>query len=401
MTNPSLHAYQARYENLILGCTLAVRAWREGRRQNSASDFIKAAYLIAGFPIEILGDLLTFWKKRTTPPKNLKKVLIAKTDQLGDVLFATLLIEPLRTQYPGIVIDYIVQPKAASILAGQPIRKVWLWDDVSFVLLPGRTAWSLSEAWSIVKACIKTLKALRAEKYDLIINARVTAPSGNMLWRWAGAPLAGWSSLDQGFLLDLWADADFTHQQRAYRNLLRACGVTVPAETLVPTYHHLETATVHIPTPYAVLGPATYDTDRSWSIDAWRELITWMRDQGLTVAINALKEQRPYIEQLREGLKNPEKIIILEGMPIPQFASVVAQAKLFAGIDSFPAHLALALKTPGICFINTKRYFVEGASRIDTVFTTALFPSTPQIPVLSLETTGKEAIEVCAKLLKV
>ena len=63
---------------------------------------LKFFYLLVLLTVEIIGDLLFLWK-RFSCKKNInpEKILIARIDQFGDVLFSTFLVSLIKKKYPN------------------------------------------------------------------------------------------------------------------------------------------------------------------------------------------------------------------------------------------------------------------------------------------------------------
>lgn len=380
----------SRSEALLLELRWALRSLIQRRRADLFSDLVKACYLSLMLPIELIGSLLV---RRKAHLKNVKKILVLKTDQLGDVLFATLLIAPLRKRFPDAEIHWLVQPKAMSLLANdEDVAKIIPWHELTFALLPGRFASTWRTIPHLVKENMRTIKKLRATKYDLAINARVRPPSGNVIWKYIGAPLVSWNNLDTSFLAELPAHADLFEPLKAYANLLAPLGIHVVPHNLHPRYRGADARHAdEFTKPLALLAPATYDADRSWDIQKWQHLIRYLTEQDYAIAINGIPEQRPYLDKLTAHAKH-DRVRIIDDFSIPELAGVLKRADLFVGIDSFPAHLALALGIPGVCLINTKRYYVEGLSKSDEVFSSSLFPVTENLPIMPLTCDAEELI---------
>ncbi len=91
------------------------------------------------------------------------KFLIIQTAFIGDVVLATALVEKLRRFYPDARIDFLLRKGNEALLAGHPnVAKTWVWDKKNGKY---RHLFQLS-------------KAIRHERYDVVINCQRFAASG-------------------------------------------------------------------------------------------------------------------------------------------------------------------------------------------------------------------------------
>ncbi|MGB3464593.1 MAG: glycosyltransferase family 9 protein, partial [Cyclobacteriaceae bacterium] len=97
--------------------------------------------------------------------KDQKRILIIQTAFIGDVILATSLIEFFRAEFPGAKIDFVTKHTNQLILDGHPaVRRLILWDKDKNKLSNLR----------------KTIKEIREERYDYLINTHRFGSSGLM-----------------------------------------------------------------------------------------------------------------------------------------------------------------------------------------------------------------------------
>lgn len=95
--------------------------------------------------------------------KQFDKILIIQTAFIGDVILATVLIEKLKQHYPKSKIDFLLRKGNESLLENHP-------------LLNQTLIWNKKEGK--YKTLIKTIKQIRKEHYDLVINVQRFMSSG-------------------------------------------------------------------------------------------------------------------------------------------------------------------------------------------------------------------------------
>jgi ADP-heptose:LPS heptosyltransferase len=92
------------------------------------------------------------------------RVLYLRYDRIGDMIMATPLIRALARSHPTIAVDVLASPTNAIVLAGNPhVRRVMIFDRKR------------------VASFVRTLIALRGQRYDAVIDGMVLQPSLTML----------------------------------------------------------------------------------------------------------------------------------------------------------------------------------------------------------------------------
>ena len=99
-----------------------------------------------------------------TSPSN---ILIIQTSFIGDVILATALLESIHQESPEANLSILVRKGNESLFEHHPfIKQVIVWD---------KKQGKYSSLW-------KTIRKVRAEKFDWIINTHRFASSGIMTW---------------------------------------------------------------------------------------------------------------------------------------------------------------------------------------------------------------------------
>ncbi|MCX6798213.1 MAG: hypothetical protein NTX66_03325, partial [Candidatus Falkowbacteria bacterium] len=348
----------------------------------------KGLWFLILWPLEISGDLLfaprAKAKSLKLPPN--PKILIIKIDQLGDVLFSTWLLPALKRQWPQSQIDYLINPKSAAVLQNNPnIQKLNFWSNWLLANIPGRQKISLKTRWQKFKqnraANKLTKKELKAAKYDLIINGRGFWPSSNFLGRSLGGGLVSFDISQFSFLANIIVPYDLkAWEEINYKNLLEKIGVAPeiiknldargqfynfpPRAGQTPATHPDQA-----PESIWILSPVSYDPEKTWSPKIWQKFIEiWLKQNpGPRLVISGLKEQLDWLEQIKKGfLQKPwllSRLNFLTDLNIGQLAELIKNSQGFIGLESFPAHLAIAFKKPTYCLVNSRLFYVPNLSR--------------------------------------
>ncbi len=345
----------------LLGCMVRPKSGMKSQLTRGG----KALYLLLSVALEVCGDFV-FLAKNRSPQKisNPQRILLIKVDQLGDIVFSTLLVPAIKQKFPHARIDFLIRPGAEAILSGNPgIAGIYQWNNIILDLLPGRGR--RDGAVRKIRANLITRRALRRNAYDLAINARAYPPSSNLFWKGIAKHLIAFDISEQSFLADYWAAYDLDAEEWSnYANLLAPLGIDRSSVGLCGEFYNYSAPNPMDANPYAVISPVTFDRDRQWKTEYWTSLIAGLASRGINVAMTGMPSQREFLEKIASSLNpNRESVRVFTDLRIPEFGALINHAAVFVGIDSFPAHLALALKKPVRLLVNNSVYFLKGYSR--------------------------------------
>ena len=130
----------------------------------------------------------------------MRKILVVNLTRFGDLLQTSPTIVGLREQHPGAEIVVLVERNFADVARGLPgVDRVWELDLDGLGRLPlGQTGDGLREAYRLVD---DTVRALRAERFDLALNYSSSKMSAVLL-KLVGAPdTRGWTMSADGHRL--------------------------------------------------------------------------------------------------------------------------------------------------------------------------------------------------------
>lgn len=334
---------------------------RHGAKGNLVG-YVKSFYLLFSWCIEICGDFVTIGRRRKVDEiRRLRRILIVKDDQLGDVLFATLLIQPIRERHPEARIDFLVRPAAVQVLEKNPlVENIYRWNNALLEFLPGRG--ERKAMWSKMLQNRITRRVLTGNRYDVVINARAYPPSGNLRWRGVGRILIAFDLSERSFLADHWAEYSLEEEEwKNYANLLEPLGINSSSMPFAPGFHNCASNPMAGTGDYTVLSPVSFERDRQWDDAQWKDLMGLISETGMSVALTGVPPQRAYLEKL--AANSGSAVRVFTTLRLPEFGALMRDSAFFIGIDSFPAHLALALKKRAALLINPGVYFLPGYSR--------------------------------------
>jgi ADP-heptose:LPS heptosyltransferase len=327
--------------------------------------FAKFFYLLIEWPFELAGDIFFLAKgSRKAVIKDPRRILIVKIDQFGDVLFSTFLLPIIKRRYPNAEIDYLVNPKTKALLEKNPhVANIYLWEDIFLLSLVGREKSKTGGLGEIMKKNRETLRMLRERHYDAVINTRSYPPSSNIPWRKVGGSLIAFDISEQSFLADYRVDYDLDGEEwKNYLNLLGPLGIDIASAGFREEfYNHDAQNPMTVAGKYAVISPVSFDIEREWGSDNWKKLISFLVAHGMNVALTGLPSQKEYLEEL--ALAGNGRTKVFTEMRLSEFGALMKSTEFFIGIDSFPAHLALAEGKRAIVLVNPKAYYLKGYSQ--------------------------------------
>jgi ADP-heptose:LPS heptosyltransferase len=364
----------------------------------------KSLYIFGAWFVEMGGDVLFAGKRRNSEALPVpRRILIVKTDQLGDVTFSTLLPRAIKQKYPNARIDYLVRPHAAHILERNPhVNSIYLWNNLLLEVLPNRG--DLRKLRRKLAENRAVAPRLRFNSYDVVINARAYPPSSNLLLRSFGKTLIAFDIAEQSFLADYWADYDLNEEESEnYAKLLAPLGI---APSSVPPsgefYNYLARNPMDASKPYAILSPVSFDVDRQWKTEYWKELIESLLAQHINVALSGLPSQRAYLESIVPPMSVETGLVqLFTNLSLPEFGALMKGASFFVGIESFPAHLAIALRIPAAFLINPAVYFLKGYSQLTFAREArSILPSVPDVEFFDVASATVEDVSASFQKLR-
>jgi heptosyltransferase-1 len=303
------------------------------------------------------------------------RVLIVKTSSMGDVIHTLPALTDAGKAIPGITFDWIVEENFAEIPAWHPLVNK---------IIP--IAWRRWRKNLFSRATVSEMailfRKLRAEKYDLIIDAQGLVKSA-IFSLFAKGPRSGldWSSAREAF-------ASVFYQQkhtvlfaqhavvRARSLFAHALGYELP--TTVADYGIDRQALLVgcVPSePYVVFLHGTTWMTKHWPEMYWSELVGLAVSAGFRVKLPwGNQSERERAERIAAA--NP-KADVLPRLDLVGMAKILAGAKVIAAVDTGLGHLAAALDVPTVSLYGPTNPALTGASGKSQVHLAAQFPCAP------------------------
>ena len=107
-----------------------------------------------------------------------KRVLIIRLSAIGDVVFASPLVEACKRRYPDAEIDWLAEGVVRPLIVGMPsIGRVILWPRQEW-----RALWKEKRLLALFKAVKEFQRELNARNYDLVVDAQGLLKSAFLAW---------------------------------------------------------------------------------------------------------------------------------------------------------------------------------------------------------------------------
>lgn len=290
---------------------------------------------------------LFYWKRL---PKGFapKRILVVKLDHLGDVLLATPVFSNLSQAYPDAELHALTGPWSRVVLEKHP--------DVNKVLEYNSPAFCRTGAPTSLKQTFQLYRALRREKYDLMVELRND-------WRVICFSLlrVAPKRLDRATLqvANKLGFVRFTGIHEATRNLdvldkadiptpIKTTTFSITAEDKEWASNFLTTHQIGAERPLIAIHPGSPIPLKRWVPERYAELADWLIAQKRAkILFVGVADEMPIITEIQR-LMQGESINIAGKTTLTQLASILHISNVFIGNDSGPMHLAAAVDTPTI-----------------------------------------------------
>jgi heptosyltransferase-2 len=274
------------------------------------------------------------------------RILITRTDRIGDLVLTTPLFKALREKFPKAWIAVVVFLEHREIVQDNPfLDEVILYDKKG----------SEHGLWGQFLFSQK----LRSKGFNVVVHAHGTNRMHLAAW-FAGIPLRiGYARRAPWALTHVYRynKKEGKKQEAEYLfELLDLLGVTPPneIETFFPVTDRFARSfeslrmfrKIPCDRPWIVLNPSASDVTKMWPAERFAELVTRIqKDRPDIFLMIGTPQDRPLIEGLIK--KTPVPIFDLSGrLSLGMLGALLKRSALLISNDSGPVHIATAIGTP-------------------------------------------------------
>ena len=285
-------------------------------------------------------QLTKVFVNRTRICLRMNRILLIQTAFIGDVILATSLLETIHASLPEAKLDMVVRKGNENLLEGHPF-------------IDRLIVWNKKE--DKYKNLFKTVKEIREQEYDLVVNLQRFSNAGFMTYRSKAKVKLGFKGnffssfytkslrheigngkheIERNFGLLNLSPAIQKTSPKLLNPKLHADAVQLPAE--------LESLNNHL-----VLAPASVWETKKLPEEKWVELLKLKKeDQIVLVGAPGDKELLNRIAEKSER----SDILIASNLSLLQSARLISKAKRIYANDSAPLHMGSATNTPVTAF---------------------------------------------------
>jgi lipopolysaccharide heptosyltransferase II len=285
---------------------------------------------------------------------SLKRILIIRTDRIGDVVLSTPVIQALRNRFPQAYIAFLTGPDTEPALKhNSKLDEIIVYDK-----LGAHRSWGNT---------LRFAGKLRKNKFDI---AFILHSTNRVNWITALAGIRHRVGYDRrlGFLLTQrlkYTKGEGKKHEVDYNlDLLKAVGINEdfrkPSWTVLKTEskeinEFLEEERVGADDSIVVVHPGASTHTKRWSAQKFSELCKRLADDGkMRVVLVSGKGEAHITREVFE--KGPSGMINWGGsLNLRQLAALLKRARLFIANDGGPVHISTAVGTPVVSIFGRRQ----------------------------------------------
>jgi ADP-heptose:LPS heptosyltransferase len=298
------------------------------------------------------------WERRGDfDPTNVKKILLVRNDNIGDVICSTPAIEAVRLAFPEAYVAILVAGYSLEAIEGNPhVDEIYCYEKARHhPQTPRPVSWW--RQWRV-------LQAIRAQGFDLAVGLRsYFSPSLGWLVFASGAPFrlgnAPHDAKHQKFAfyynLPMKTDWAMRHEVERTLDVVRAIGVDSQRKRLTFVVPEADRAAVdaflveHAEADKPLVGLNTFSRipESRWPPERFAELADRLVERyGVQVLFTCPPGEEWRLEAVRQAMAAPS--LAYPTSTLKRFAAVQAACSLFITTEGGPVHTASAVGVPTI-----------------------------------------------------
>ncbi len=283
------------------------------------------------------------------------RILIVRTDRIGDVLLSTPVIQAVRQYNPKGYIAFMARPYTKDIVIGNPyLDEVIIYDKE---ILQG----------SILALAAFVLR-LKRYRFDLALMLHSTVRT-NLIVFLVGIPRrvgyqikAGWCLTDK---LAYVKSLGLKHEVEYTMDVARAAGIPCDSRHLKPylpvsagcedfAADFLKKNSIGQKDVLVGIHPSASCPSRRWPVERFAAVADAIIEKaGYKVLILAAGDDLKAANMVKDKMKHAPALAV--GLTIPQTAAILKRCRFFISTDTGPAHIASAMGTPCITIFGRKQ----------------------------------------------
>lgn len=280
-----------------------------------------------------------------------RRILIIRLSAIGDVVFASPLVDAIRRRHPDAEICWLAESLVAPLLIHHPgLKAVLIWQRREW------REWFVRGRWLRLICEVRAFRrALRSHHFDVVLDVQGLLKSAFLAWMTGARVRVGFRSKEPTSLfLTERIEKDLTPAiSSEYRGLAAYMGydpVDFSMQVSLSPVERDYAEQFRRDRPYTVLCPFTTRPQKHWPELHWRELAERMTERGWRVVVLGA----PSDEAAAERIFGAQDIELMVGKSaLLESAALVSRASLVIGVDTGLTHMGWAFSVPTVALFGS------------------------------------------------
>ena len=276
-----------------------------------------------------------------------QKILVVRTDRIGDVILSLPMIPVLKSAFPSSTISFLLKSYTRELAAEQKgLDRILLYD-----------------VNGAEKPFVRMLSELRREKYDAVVVTYPTARLAFLMYLAAiplrvGTGYRWYSVLFNKKIYEHRKTAE-KHESEYNLSLLRGLGITepvasspklvIPDEARIEAREALRKLKLGAEIPLILLHPGSGGSARDWKPERFGALAEKLTLGGKNVIVTGGPGEESLVQQVVQAAHG-KAFTLPSPLSLKALAALVETADAFVASSTGPLHIAAAVGTPVVGF---------------------------------------------------
>lgn len=278
--------------------------------------------------------------QRTKLNINPQKILVIRTDKIGDVILTLPVIDTLKFNFPDAEIDFLVNKKVADLIHDYPnINKVHTIEkenikdihriadeggyDLAVVVYPG-----FKTALALFLASIKYRLGTAYRWYSFLFNIKHHQHRKYSVKH------------ELEYNLDLLDELGCKRQDKIELKL------DVKEPELLSMKKKLAENNISLDKPFIIIHPGSFGSALTWKKENFIKLINLIygnETASINIFLTGTKAENELLNEIKT--KTDDRVFIVNDLSLKELAALIKQAKMFISNSTGPIHIAAAVDT--------------------------------------------------------
>lgn len=299
--------------------------------------------------------------------RNLKRALILRCGALGDLIYATSVIDALRTQYgENVVIDFITTPGTAKLFEyDSRVNRIF---PLKHKKLP---IWLSPQKRDIIRHS-------KEHPYDLLISLEFGKQFKSLIKNIHATHKTGMGILETTDPISDINREEATKQY--YRDVIHSDILSSAKPLLIGLPQSQWSEKFSLPANAIIIAPSNSHNQkkgmnyRAWPNEHWRLLIQALSSQTTVIIVGARGEET-FFDSLKPYPQN-NTIDLVGKLSVAELITTVQNAKALICTDSATGHIGAAVDTPTFVLMGPNNPITDSPYKSDT---NAVYPISLQL----------------------